>query len=222
MSRRGSADKFGFVIARSRLEHHKRDIARFVCARCPVELEVTPTWPLNPEDIAKRAARYGWAADAYRKSEARCPACLTKRSPGDKPDPKPPAPPQTAKVIPMTVAAIDAKPKPLPPEPTKEQRLKIRTLLDKHFDDSSGAYLDGYSDQRIGEEVGIPWAAVSKIREAAYGPIRVDPEVAGLRAEIKALQQAVERGQKSLDDLKSMAVGVSNRLAALEARRSAA
>jgi hypothetical protein len=222
VSKRASDARFGFVIARSRLEHHRRDVARFVCARCPIELEVAPTWPLNPEAVAKRASAYGWRVDAYRKSEARCPDCQARRSPGDRPDPKPPAPPQTAKVIPMTVAAIDPKPKAQPPEPTKDQRLKIRALLDKHFDDHTGAYLDSYSDQRIGEEVGIAWAAVARIREAAYGPIRVDPEVAGLRAELKALHQAIERGQKGLDDLKALAAGVSNRLAVLEAKRSAA
>jgi hypothetical protein len=112
--------------------------------------------------------------------------------------------------------------RPAVPVPTQAQRLKIRDLLDNHFDDKAGAYLDNYSDEKIGAEVGIGHAAVTMIREAAYGPIRVDPELAALRAELKGLTQAIERGEKGLNDLKSLAAGISNRLQVIEQRRAAA
>ena len=72
-------------------------------------------------------------------------------------------------------------------QPTQDQRLAIRNLLDRHFDDKAGCYIDGYSDQMIGKEAGVPWAMVTTIREAAYGPIRQD---AGLGAVEKNLAEA--------------------------------
>lgn len=55
---------------------------------------------------------------------------------------------------------------------------------------------------------------VTKIREAAYGPIRVDPEVAGLRAEIGNAQRQIDAMSTSLASLKA-------RLDALEKKRAA-
>jgi len=93
-------------------------------------------------------------------------------------------------------------------EATPQERVKIRAVLDKSFDDAAGCWLDGYSDQKAGEEIGVPWAIVTRIREAAYGPIRVDPEVAGLRAElvqigreIAALMEKHSAATKRLDAL---------------------
>ena len=95
-----------------------------------------------------------------------------------------------------------------PREATPQERVKIRAMLDKHFDDSAGQWLDGYSDQRAGEEIGVPWALLTRIREAAYGPIRVDPEIAALQAfmaqitrDLAALTERQASAQKRLDAL---------------------
>ena len=95
-----------------------------------------------------------------------------------------------------------------PREASPQERVKIRSILDKHFDDGAGQWLDGYSDQRAGEEIGVPWALVTRIREAAYGPIRVDPEIGAIRAELiqigRDLAAMTERhaaAQKRLDAL---------------------
>lgn len=69
------------------------------------------------------------------------------------------------------------------------QRVKIRGFLDRHFDDSIGCYLDGMSDQRIAETLDVPRILVEQMREAAYGPIRISPEVMEMRAELDALLQ---------------------------------
>lgn len=103
----------------------------------------------------------------------------------------------------------------LPREPTAQERAKIRTALETHFDDATGCYLDGYSDQRIGTDLNLPWAMVTKIREAAYGPIRVDPEIAGLRAEMTAIGSKIEALVREQQ-------GALARLAAIEKKRGAA
>lgn len=79
----------------------------------------------------------------------------------------------------------------LPRDPTPNEKAKVRLLLDHHFDDAAGRYLDGYSDQRIGEETEIPWASVKLLREAAYGPLREDPVILEIRGELKSLRSAM-------------------------------
>lgn len=76
-------------------------------------------------------------------------------------------------------------------------------MLDGHFDEARGMYLEGYSDQRIGKELNIPWACVTQMREAAYGPILVDTEVENLRAKVKVMSDnadALEVVIKNLED----------------------
>jgi hypothetical protein len=101
-----------------------------------------------------------------------------------------------------------------PRDATQQERLKIRAILDKHFDDNAGCWLDGYSDQKAGEEAAVPWAIVTRIREAAYGPIRVDPEVAGLRAELMQIG-------RELAALTEKHGAAAKRLEALVAKRAA-
>ena len=95
---------------------------------------------------------------------------------------------------------------------TPDERVAIRSHLDKHFDDGVGAYLDGMSDQRIAETVGVPRAAVERLREAAYGPIRVDPVIVALREKIAAFRLEVDAQQKVLDALKVKALELGSSL----------
>jgi hypothetical protein len=77
---------------------------------------------------------------------------------------------------------------------TTSQRDAIRDHLDDHFDTKAGTYLHGWSDQRIGETLDIPWRYVADLREAAYGPLLVDPK-------ISALQQRLDRQENRLEVL---------------------
>ena len=96
-------------------------------------------------------------------------------------------------------------------DPTPDQRLKIRSALDKSFDDGAGAYLDDMSDDRIAEAVGVPRVVVSRIREAAYGPIKVDPEVVKLHREIDALKAELKAAASTIQ-------GIDRRLAEIGVR----
>lgn len=89
------------------------------------------------------------------------------------------------------------------PEPTAAQRFSIRTNLDKHFDDETGRYLDGYSDRKIAEEIGLPAIVVKNIREMAYGPEKGDPEIVKILEEvdqIKGQLAALERRLQTVID----------------------
>lgn len=194
-----------------------RGAANFTCVRCHCSADlplVRQRSAFNPEATVKRAEAAGWRVNGAR---AECPSCLARggeRKRGDSPAPKPvPQKQPTARVIPMAEAKPATRGETLR-EASPQERVKIRAVLDRHFDDGAGCWLDGYSDQKAGEEVGVPWAIVTRIREAAYGPIRVDPEVAGIRAEIVQ----VARDLVALNDRHA---ALAKRLEALAAKRAA-
>jgi hypothetical protein len=163
-------------------------IARFTCNDCGTTLDVRiPYGPMNPETMAKKAVKQGWLAHPNRASDARCPACQAARALRAHGD----AAPSTQPLTEEAPVAANTNP-PAERNPSGAQRLQIRQKLDAVFDDDAGCYLDGYSDQKIGGELNLPWSWVATIREAAYGPIRVDPEVAGMRAEVTALKTELE------------------------------
>lgn len=152
--------------------------ARFTCVECGARHEqiVRGDQRINPEAIAGRAAAAGWTVDATRKTNVWCPACAGPRR---KPT-QPKAPPMSA-----------------PRDLTNDQRAVIRTALDTHFDDATGGYLDGYSDERIAEEAKCARLHVETIRKAGWGDIRVTPEATAARAAVSALAAEI-KAQKEL------------------------
>lgn len=96
-------------------------------------------------------------------------------------------------------------PEGVPTPLTSDQRVQIRNLLDKHFDDSVGYYLDGYSDRRIADEIDVPRVHIEQIREAAYGPLRVNPAVTQMQNDISILRREIEAQQQQLAKLQELA-----------------
>jgi hypothetical protein len=150
----------------------------------------------NPQAIAKLFERAGWQVDQHNKAKCLCPSCLKAKK-----GPKPPvAPvvrvPEPAQVVAKAIEAGDIK-MPVVDIKTIPSTIKVslRNLLDKFFDDAAGAYIEGYSDEKIAEEVDVPRATVFAYREAAYGPLKRDPDVdavlAGL-ADIRAKQADIQ------------------------------
>ena len=87
--------------------------------------------------------------------------------------------------------------------PSPEERLRIRTALDGCFDDARGMFLLGMSDERIAEEAGVPAVWVSDIREAAYGPVRVDAETLDLLRQLGERLAGLEEARASIDSFKA-------------------
>jgi hypothetical protein len=188
----------GFEIIR--VDLGAKPAARFRCVECgeTLCLAIAPT-DSSADGLAKRAERFGWRAHAYRKSLCYCPKCSGPKKP--KSEPK--------KVMPMAVTPTK---QPDVREPTTDERTRIRNLLDKHFDDKPGLYLDDMSDQRIAEMVGVPRVIVERIREVGYGPNRTDPVIAGLRNDLAALKREIEGQQKGIDGLKAKADEMVSRI----------
>lgn len=208
-------------------------VAVFRCNKCPEEMSVRvgAGARMSPEALAKRAVASGWDAHPFRKSYARCPAC---NAPSEKHDPDselkriaPMAPPPTkpgndyrgtitVNPPPAQPPPAPAAPRPAPVvalrDPDPEQRVAIRRLLDEHFDDSAGMYLEGFDDGRIAELVGVPRVAVERLREAAYGPIRVDAMTLALRTEANAAKEAVEAQAKEIEKLRARVAELSSKV----------
>lgn len=199
-------------------QEHRRTLYRFECVKCSAQIDLT--WMaanLNPEAITKLATAKGWQADAWDQKVAVCPECLARRR-------KAPDINRELKKVPCMPASPPATVTVLPsaPEsraPTPDERLRIRTLLDKHFDDGPGCYLDGMTDARVAEMASVPRIMVERIREAAYGPIRVSPEMAALRAEVAAMKEDLAAARESVaaqaravDALTAKISGLSSKL----------
>jgi len=185
-----------------------RSIARFRCIKCPAVMDIPNAGGHSPEFYMKRARKQGWDITPNRPHHCLCPNCQ-----GYTVKPKETVMPGANGVTTMASLAPPTPPATvptkLPRDPTQDERMMIRDMLDKHFDDKEGCYLDGYSDQRIGEELNLPWAIVHRMREAAWGPIRLDPRVLkleqtmiGLRGELEALAKRLAECDAMVADLR--------------------
>lgn len=186
--------RFGFEFVKIMEGGALRAKARFTCVECGAifDAQLKSGGSVNPEGIANRARLAGWEADAHRANRSICPDCL-------KPPPEKEST-MAANLPPQSVVPIRTPP--AVTQPTGDQRMKIRGLLDKHFDDAAGHYLDGMSDQKIAEAVNVSRVTVEQVREAAYGSIKINPELLAVMAEIASLGTAIEGQQRGLDVIK--------------------
>jgi len=206
------------------LETHEGNIfsvAVFHCSRCPAthRHRLPHGRKMNPEKVAQRCERDGWRTDKCSRGRVLCPGCLQEKHPRRL---------HAVTKIPATTpetkpaAAPPARPSADPKDATPEVRAKIRRMLDGHFDEGKGCYIDGYSDQKIGQELNIPWAIVANLREIGYGPIRVDPAVAALEAELAEARNQRNHISQIIMALDKRLADLSAKIEALATQRRAA
>ena len=103
---------------------------------------------------------------------------------------------------------------------TPDEKTKARGKLEGCFDEQRGVYLDGMSDQKIGEQLGLPWASVRDYREVAFGPLKGNEETAALKADIDKLSAdlaaLMSRSSKEIGEIASAKDKLLTRLNALE------
>ncbi len=153
-----------------------RTVARLWCADYGETLDLTLNSPHHADGVERMARAKGWDCDKNRASRTICPDCKARPRPPIMATAMKPTKPTIRKEMPMTSTVRPATP---------DER--IRHKLDGVFDDAKGMYLDGFSDQRVAEELKLPRKMIEPIREAAYGPIRTDPEIDQLRTDIATL-----------------------------------
>jgi len=181
--------------------------ARFTCHKCGTTLDIPEagTPAVQPSVYVRRANDRGWRADERHASSVVCPACQ-RRKPND---------PESELKKALMNGTSHTNVTPLAPpvrEPTAEDRTKIRGALDTHFDEMVGAYHDDWSDEKIATSLNVPRAWVERMREAAFGPIRLDPVLAGLRAEMAQAKRDLDAAKGMLAKLESTLMNLSSRI----------
>jgi hypothetical protein len=177
----------GFDVTSETINGVSRPLAQFTCAKCPVTFDIPlkSSGKLMPEMLAHQARQKGWDAHAAHKNRTLCPACKAAK-PANDPDSeikKMMAKNQTSGDTAISSGVVPFR------EPTIEQRARIRELLNLHFDEMDGAYHDEWDDQVVAERLNLPRVLVERLREAAYGPIRLTPEMVAMRKQHDALNQ---------------------------------
>lgn len=179
--------------------------ARINCTSCTNTVDQRLKMPMVPQHVAKRFRAMGWDCEPHAPGSVVCPACKKR--------------PPIAKVISIiTKGEVPMNAPALAQSSSIEQRAKIRDLIDKFFDEGKGYYVGDYSDQRIAREVGVPFAAVTGLRETAYGPLRGDPETHALRGDIATLRAKVTEGLDMLSKMDGDASRLLVRVEAVEKR----
>lgn len=191
-------------------------VVRCACCNEVKRNRIVPGRSTSPDLFLASVRRAGWEADEKRR-EAYCPehtaskrrkaqrAALLATVVKDEPSSQEP--------LVSTTTTAPVVPKPL----TTDQRVRIRGLLDKHFDDKAGRYLDNMSDQAIADAVAVPRAHVTTMREAAYGPLRVTAEMEDLAKANEALARAVAALQRQVEQVQSNVTELAAKLSALSA-----
>jgi hypothetical protein len=173
------------------------------CSKCGKDSHFTCPNEEHPGRIAHHFHDLGWDFDPYKPRSCICPTCKGTKKETNTPaqvasvttvEEKP-----MATITPLTM--VTTAPRPL----TNAEKAGVRRLLDTQFDDEAGRYIEGYSDQRIGQELEVPWSAVAAMREAAYGPLRADPRIDRLEQTLLDLKTrvsgAVAQMEKAQTDL---------------------
>ena len=96
-------------------------------------------------------------------------------------------------------------------------------MLEANFDSNKGRYLNGYSDERIAQELGVSKQLVVDAREMEFGVLKVDEAAQALADDIQALnalivekesewQRVVSNVDREINDLKVQAREMKTRL----------
>lgn len=187
----------------------RKPCARLTCHACGVVARRWITGRLAPELLAKHFEGLGWTLHA---DTAECGACRQARI----------AARRTNKDL-RLMKATDTPPivVPLQPRPlTPAERTQARLKLDACFDDQSGFYLNGESDQSVAASLNLPWASLRDYREVAFGPLKGNSETAALKDELVGLAGLITAAEtrlaKEIAPLREAHAALTQKLAALE------
>ena len=203
-------------------------VARFKCTgegcHAYYDVRLKSGENINPSAMVATMRNKGWTAHPLRPQDTFCPDCLAKKTPND-PDSELKKVATKMSAIPEAVRETVVPIAPL----TTEQRVKIRHLLETHFDEGKGYYAEGWNDQAIAEHVAVPRVHVERMRESAYGPIRVTAQQQALMKEMAVLEARIENSERKfrqlfeqLDPLEREIAGQRQALDALRQKAQAA
>lgn len=150
------------------------------CSKCGETEKVTVTTQrggvIAPEGIAAKFRNKGWSISSRGNSDL-CPNCQVKR-------------PKVAENTESNVVElVRAEP---PREMGKDDRRVIFAKINDVYLDERSGYSRGWSDKRVAEDLGVPLAWVSQIRERDFG--KETDEVTELFAETMTQAEILVEG----------------------------
>lgn len=137
-----------------------------------------------PEAAAQHFRKLGWRVGGGPRAD-QCPQCQAKRQ--NKPKTSVPAP-----VAPL-VPPPPPSPSELPPRTmTYADRRLVMIKIEEVYMDEHAGYVAPWSDQKVADDLNVPRAWVTELREQNFGPAEGDgAELRALRAEIAGLREEV-------------------------------
>ncbi len=142
---------------------------------------------LPPTALAQMFERKGWSV--HKRGKHRCPDCISK----------------------------EAKITDAPREPAPKDNRKIIARLMEVYDDSKSRYCDGFTDNLIAKELGVPRKWVERLRDQNFGP-------SGRNAEMDAVASAIGQihaeAKKVADDAMALAARAEDVINKADAMRA--
>lgn len=206
----------------------KRSAAHVTCSKCQAigKLPIV-SMNNNPEKIATMFRRMDWECDGFHPAKNVCPSCIRKRITKRLQERREE---QNGRALPTTTVpqvVRDDAPRHFEEMPlvagtrkevinisdlSRQQKAEVRKELDTHFNEETGQYEDGYSDNMLAEGLGIPRVLIAKFREDLYGPLLQDPEV-------EAFEKMMEEGKRTIANLQATFARMETRLDELRKKR---
>jgi hypothetical protein len=191
-------------------QHHRYEW-KLICRGQSCRAEMILHWNdgMQPGSMIRDAMTAGWLMG--RGERPLCPECqhalsvkatelaapkpknwIVPRNPGDRLIPKKEEPPMEQTLtnptdmngiegVAITAAAG------MPAAPSAKIARGVHELLGEFFDERTGIYLRGYSDEQIATQVGCHVGIVQRVRIEAYGELTEDVRLSALRADIDAV-----------------------------------
>lgn len=160
-------------------------VARVECAQCGAHSD----WRINtsrppPEVLPKHFANKGWRMS----KKPLCPDCQSRKE----------TPMTAEKITALQIPAVRAA-NAAPSDAARRMRTKAVEHLVAYFDPENGKYEDGWSDEIIAKETGLPVAWVTKRREEDFGPLKEPGEFQEIRSEVSQLASEIGKLTSKLD-----------------------
>lgn len=149
--------------------------------------------------IAKTFGNRGWDVDTKNYGHGTCGECQKKakeakkiRLVHSKPEPQKlePAMFTDTKIPQPVIVQATAKADP-PKEMGLDEMLLVLDAIETHYEPKTG-YRDGYSDQKVADELNCPLAWVRNVRSKKFGHLPETPEIIALRTAIVGLATKIE------------------------------
>lgn len=169
-----------------------------------------------PLDVAvKRFEQKGWDMSGGKRERDTCPKCVEERDRAGKPivlgtvHPAPQRVVEPAALVPQMPTPVVAD----PPEPMArdDRRIIFAKLNDVYVDERVG-YSNGWSDQRVAEDLNVPRGWVKGVREENFGPEATSEELRSHIDEARRLLADATDAVAKMEKCRSDAVDAMERL----------